>query len=195
MSSLSLSLSLSSSSSSLDDSLLRSLDLEFLDDSRRSSISSSSSTSSVRWKDNIITQICTRPRTNKHDIPLLYYTKHEIRYFKARFGHLPRLEHRAQDACIDEYRHEHRRCTDERADDAIDHCVDIDTPIRARRTEYQRIKGHLDVCYDVDDSLEDVFRAHDCILYHKQEEMPIYENKNILNMTKEKYNAMMHAEE
>ena len=58
---------------------------------------------------------------------------------------------------------------DERADDAIDdnHCVDIDTPICARRTEYQRIKGHLDVCYDVDDSLEDVFRAHDSILYHK----------------------------
>lgn len=104
------SLSLSSSSSSLDDSL-RSLDLEFLDDSRRSSISSSSSTStsSVRWKDNIITQICTRPCTNHHDIPLLYYTKHEIRYFKARFGHLPRLEHRAQDACIMMNRHEHRR--------------------------------------------------------------------------------------
>lgn len=69
------------------------------DSSMSSSSSSSSSTCNARSSvhfppdDSIVTAMHTRPRTDIHDIPTLYYSSYEIRQFKHKYKN--RVERRA----------------------------------------------------------------------------------------------------
>ena len=121
--------SISVSSSSTTTSILRqgpSNDINFISSMSTSSSSSlsscnsssrhrrrrsSSSSSSVHFPpdDTIITSIHTRPRTDKEDIPKLYYSSLQIRYFKQKYKdqHLfasfdcDKHHHHRQERCID----------------------------------------------------------------------------------------------
>ena len=126
---MSMSSSISVSSSSTTTSILRqgpSNDINFISsmstssssslsscNSRRRRRSSSSSSASVHFPpdDTIVTSIHTRPRTDKEDIPKLYYSSLQIRYFKQKY----KDQHLFASYDCDKHHHRNRstkHCTD-----------------------------------------------------------------------------------